>query len=240
MRGHVRTRSGLPSPGVLVSDGVTVTTTAHDGSFTLDPRGPFVFITRPAATACENWFVRAGAASVEFILDADEDVFPHRFVHISDTHLGAGPLYPQPVEIGDEEVFTRFLTRLPELEPGLRSVIATGDLTDLGLDEEYAALRAAVDASPLPLHLLPGNHDHLNGTVTGLVSRTGYALHGGDPSGYERHIGPGPAGTPSTCPACMSSRWTGTPTRSGWTTRPRMPGSAPTWSRSRPARHGCC
>lgn len=194
MRGHVRTRAGTPSPGVHVSDGVTVTTTAHDGSFTLDPLGPFVFVTRPAGTTCSTWFVRSTVAEAEFVLDADEDVFPHRFVHISDTHLGAGPrkgsLYPQPVEIGDQEVFTRFLTRLPELEPGLRSVIATGDLTDLGLDEEYAALKAAVDASPLPLHLLPGNHDHLGGEITGLISRTGYALHDGDPAAYERHIGP--------------------------------------------------
>lgn len=194
MRGHVRTRSGHPRPGVLVSDGVTVTTTTSDGTFSLDPRGPFVFVTRPAGFACNRWFVAGSVDEVEFVLDADADVFPHRFVHISDTHLGAGPrmgsLYPQPVEIGDEEVFTRFLNRPPELEPDLRSVIATGDLTDLGLDEEYAALKAAVDASPLPLHLLPGNHDHLNGEIQSLVSRTGYALHTGDPTGYERHIGP--------------------------------------------------
>jgi outer membrane protein assembly factor BamB len=194
MRGHVRYRSGMPGPGVLVSDGRTVTTTGHDGSFSIEPRGPFVFVSRPAGTTCPTWFVPASTPEADFVLDAEDDVFPHRFVHISDTHLGAGPrkgsLYPQPVEIGDEAVFTRFLTRLPELEPGLRSVIATGDLTDLGLDEEYAALRNVVEASPLPLHLLPGNHDHMNGEIAGLVSRTGYALHSGDPAGYERHVGP--------------------------------------------------
>lgn len=194
MRGSVRTRTGQPRPGVLVSDGVTVTATATDGTFTLDPRGPFVFVTRPAGFTCDRWFVPAAVERAEFVLDDDADVFPHRFVHISDTHLGAGPrmgsLYPQPVEIGDEVVFTRFLQRLPDLEPDLRSVIATGDLTDLGLDEEYAALAAAVDASPLPLHLLPGNHDHLGGEIEGLLSRTGYALHTGDPAGYERHVGP--------------------------------------------------
>lgn len=194
MRGSVRTRTGQPSSGVLVSDGVTVTTTSDDSTFSLDPRGPFVFVTRPAGFTCDRWFVPATEPDADFVLDADADVFPHRFVHISDTHLGAGErmgsLYPQPVEIGDGEVFTRFLNRLPELEPDLRSVIATGDLTDLGLDEEYAALKAAVDASPLPLHLLPGNHDHMGGEIRGLLSRTGYALHTGDPAGYERHIGP--------------------------------------------------
>ncbi|WP_181781472.1 outer membrane protein assembly factor BamB family protein [Pseudonocardia pini] len=193
MRGLVRTRSGEPRPGVLVSDGRSVTTTAADGSWSLDPLGPFVFVVRPAGFACEPWFVRP-AGSHDFVLDPVPDVFPHRFVHVSDTHLGAGPryasLYPQPVEIGTGDVLTRFLTRLPELVPDVAAVVATGDLTDLGIDEEFAALRAARDASPVPLHLLPGNHDHMNGVVEGALSRNGYALHTADPAGYERNIGP--------------------------------------------------
>jgi outer membrane protein assembly factor BamB len=194
MYGHVRMRSGRPRSGVLVSDGVTVTSTDGKGAFSLQPSGPFVFVTRPAGTTCDTWFVRSNAEEVDFVLEEDADVFPYRFVHVSDTHLGAGPtfasLYPQPVEIGTGAVFAQFLDRLPDLVPDLRSVVATGDLTDLGLDEEYAVLRAAVQGSPLPLHLLPGNHDHLAGVVAGLTSRTGYALHSGDPSGYERNIGP--------------------------------------------------
>jgi len=193
MRGYVRTRSGEPRPGVLVSDGRTVTTTAQDGSWSLDPARPFVFVTRPAGYTCADWFVRP-AAGCDFVLDPVPGVFPHRFVHVSDTHLGAGPryasMYPQPVQIGTGDVLTRFLTRLPQLVPDVASVVATGDLTDLGLDEEYAALRAARDASPVALHLLPGNHDHMNGVVTGAVSRNGYALHTADPAGYERNIGP--------------------------------------------------
>jgi hypothetical protein len=168
MRGHVRIRSGAPRPGVLVSDGRTVATTAHDGSWSLDPAGPFVFVTRPAGYTCADWFTRPGR-SHDFVLEPLPDIFPHRFVHVSDIHLGAGPryasMYPQPVEIGTGDVLTRFLVRLPELVAGVASVVATGDPTDLGLDEEYAALRAALDASPLPLHLLPGNHDHINGVV---------------------------------------------------------------------------
>jgi outer membrane protein assembly factor BamB len=193
MRGHVRTRSGEPRPGVLVSDGRSVTTTTADGSWSLEPLGPFVFVTRPAGFTCDAWFVRPSAAH-DFVLDPVPDVFPHRFVHVSDTHLGAGPryasLYPQPVEIGTGDVLTRFLTRLPELVPDVASVVATGDLTDLGIEEEFAALTAARDASPVPLHLLPGNHDHMNGVVEGAISRNGYALHTADPAGYETHIGP--------------------------------------------------
>ena len=195
MHGHVRMSSGRPRSGVIVSDGVTVTTTDSTGAYRLDATGPFVFVTRPAGTSCDEWFIRTTAGVVaDFVLVETAALYPHRFVHISDTHLGAGPrfasLYPQPVEIGTGAVFSQFLDRLPELVPDLASVVATGDLTDLGLDEEYAVLRAAVAASPLPLHLLPGNHDHMAGEIAGLTSRTGYALHTGDPAGYERNIGP--------------------------------------------------
>lgn len=193
MRGHVRTRTGEPRPAVLVSDGRTVTATAHDGSWSLDPAGPFVFVTRPAGWTCDGWFTRPSAA-YDFVLDPLPDIFPHRFVHVSDTHVGAGPryaaMYPKPVEIGTGAALTRFLTRLPELVPDVSSVVATGDLTDYGLDEEFAELRAAVASSPVAMHLVPGNHDHMNGVVTGAMSRNGYALHAADPAGYERNIGP--------------------------------------------------
>jgi len=194
MRGHVRSRSGDPRSGVLVSDGVTVTATAADGSFTLDPRGPFVFVTRPAGYDCEDWYLPADTPALRFILDPAPEPFPYRFVHVSDLHVSAGPRaasrYPRPVEIGTRDALAAFLGRLPELEPGLSSVVATGDLTDLGLDEEYAALQVAAAGSPLPLHLLPGNHDHMAGEISRVLTRTGYALHTGDPAGYERHLGP--------------------------------------------------
>lgn len=197
MRGQVRTRSGEARPGVTVSDGRTVTTTAHDGSWSLDPVGPFVHVCRPAGYTCERWFVRVGAdpaASVDFVLDPVPDVFPHRFVHVSDTHIGAGPrlgsLYPPPVEIGTRDVFATFLTRVPEIVPDVGSVVVTGDLTDLGLDEEYEALDAARRASPVPLHLLPGNHDHMDGALVATTSRNGYLLHTAAPAAYERHLGP--------------------------------------------------
>lgn len=194
MRGSVRTRTGRPRPGVLVSDGVTVTTTTADGTFTLHATGPFVFVTRPAGFTCDRWFVPATEPVADFVLDPDADVFPHRFVHVSDTHLAAGPrtgeLYPPGAELGSGTAFARFLALLPDAAADVRSVVVTGDLTDLGLDEEYRVLREVVAGSPLPLHLLPGNHDHMDGAVTRLVSRTGYELHGGDPAAYERHLGP--------------------------------------------------
>jgi 3',5'-cyclic AMP phosphodiesterase CpdA len=38
-------------------------------------------------------------------------------------------------------------------------VLATGDLTDCGLAAEYGELKRLVDPLPMPLYLVPGNHD---------------------------------------------------------------------------------
>ena len=45
------------------------------------------------------------------------------------------------------------LARKPDL------VIATGDLTDCGLPEEYEALRSLLEPLSMPVYLVPGNHD---------------------------------------------------------------------------------
>ncbi|MGW1680966.1 outer membrane protein assembly factor BamB family protein [Saccharopolyspora sp. NPDC002376] len=194
MHGRVITADGRARPGVLVSDGVTTTTTANDGSFSLRPDGNFVFITRPSGFTAEPWFVPATTESVTFILTPEPDVFPYRFVHVSDLHVSdpriSSKINPQPVELGSQDALADFLTAVPERAEDVRSVIATGDLTDFGTDGEFAAVRKAVSASPLPVHLLPGNHDHMAGQFDMKVSRTGYVINTGDPAGYERNLGP--------------------------------------------------
>lgn len=194
MRGRVVTETGQGCPAVLVSDGVTVTTTATDGSYSLVPAGPFVSITRPAGMTADPWFVPANADDVTFTLRRRADPFPYRFVHVSDLHVSAGPaageIYPQPVELGDQAALSEFLVRLPDRAGDVQSVIATGDLTDMGIDEEFTALSKAVADSPLPVHLLPGNHDHIAGRLSRIVSRTNYQINTGDPGGYERNLGP--------------------------------------------------
>lgn len=66
----------------------------------------------------------------------------------------------------------RALRRVAALRPAPDAVIISGDLTDCGLESEYALLAGMLARHlPMPVHLIPGNHDrreamlaHLPGT----------------------------------------------------------------------------
>src|SRR4051812_32395013 len=50
------------------------------------------------------------------------------------------------------------------LDPRPDAVILSGDLTDLGLDEEYDILADLIRRHlPMPVYLIPGNHDRRAG-----------------------------------------------------------------------------
>lgn len=46
-----------------------------------------------------------------------------------------------------------------QLRPRPDVVLITGDMTDCGLDAEYALLRALLKRLPMPVFMVPGNHD---------------------------------------------------------------------------------
>lgn len=78
--------------------------------------------------------------------------------HVSDIHITAGPLAAQPA-LGLHWA----LGRIRSLVPKPDCVVITGDLTDSGTSEEYAVLRpllAKIASTPVPLHLIAGNHDN--------------------------------------------------------------------------------
>ena len=87
-----------------------------------------------------------------------------RFVvaHLSDSHVGAGPQAPQRLR--------RALDHLARCDPHPDVVVLSGDVTDHGLDEEYAELVAVLGGVREPLVVCPGNHDVRDA--------------------YERHLGP--------------------------------------------------
>src|SRR5438874_771888 len=50
---------------------------------------------------------------------------------------------------------------IASLDPGPDCVIATGDLADCGLHEEYQEIADAFAELPMPVFVIPGNHDRL-------------------------------------------------------------------------------
>jgi outer membrane protein assembly factor BamB len=190
MQGTVLTEAGSPLPGIVVSDGLRVTRTDDDGRFRIDEARGSVFITRPAGWRADRWYVDSTEVEPVFTLTPAAVRMPVRFAHLTDTHLGTGAGYPQPVEIGTGERLSRLFQEIASAHPGLEAFVVTGDLTDRGLPEEFGAFVAATEATELTVHAIPGNHDHLVTEPIDVVSRNGYAIHSGKPQHYESFLGP--------------------------------------------------
>jgi len=78
--------------------------------------------------------------------------------HISDLHIR------RPGELAYRRVDTaaylqRCVAHLLALRPQPDLVVATGDLADSGRPEEYEHLAGILARLPMPLYLIPGNHD---------------------------------------------------------------------------------
>lgn len=77
---------------------------------------------------------------------------------ISDTHIKPeGRLAYRRVDTA--AFLARAVDHLRRLVPGPDVVLATGDLVDAGRPEEYAHLRRLLAPLPMPVFLVPGNHD---------------------------------------------------------------------------------
>ncbi|MFD6858177.1 PQQ-binding-like beta-propeller repeat protein [Rhodococcus sp. NPDC060090] len=199
MHGTVRGADGIGLPGVIVSNGQDTTRTDDDGTYTLPERGRFVFVSRPEGFTATRWWFPATPGPVDFDLVEQQQSLPFEIVHLTDTHLSVPggvaegterkqrSMYP---EGGLSDQFTALLRSLPSTLPDAQAIFLTGDLVDTGVSDEYEALVEVLAASPLPVHAIPGNHDHMNGRSETAISPNNYLTNAADPSAYENHLGP--------------------------------------------------
>lgn len=186
-----RVTGGGGGANIVISDGHSVSTTDDSGRFSLSVEGPFVFLRRPTGLGADPWFVTATTVEPEFTLFPEHQQVPFRFTHITDLHISAPP------PTGEPEIASSFLrlTEAGDLASFLAAddaafVVATGDLTNQGTTEEYAGLLDAVASSNRRVHLLPGNHDHMNGVQSFVTTIGGAWENAADTRGYEHHLGP--------------------------------------------------
>src|SRR3954468_24889543 len=77
---------------------------------------------------------------------------------ISDTHIKPeGRLAFQRLDTA--LCLARCVEHVCRLTPAPDVVLLTGDLTDAGLEEEYVRLRHLLTPLPMPVYVIPGNHD---------------------------------------------------------------------------------
>lgn len=90
---------------------------------------------------------------------------------LSDSHITTGPLGGGPAA-----GLQLALSRVMALDPLPDCVVITGDLTDHGRPDEYAALLEIIGSFPLPLHLTTGNHDDRDALLDAVGGEAHYAV----------------------------------------------------------------
>lgn len=94
---------------------------------------------------------------------------------ISDLHIGAaGHLAFGYIDTA--ACLARCVRSILHIQPRPHIVVASGDLVDMGTAEEYRRLRELLAPLPMPVYLMPGNHDDRS------ALRTGFSDHGYLPS----------------------------------------------------------
>lgn len=76
---------------------------------------------------------------------------PFRFAFLSDTHIGSS-------NGGAEEDLRRAVADINNMKD-VDFVVLTGDITELGKNEELQLAKAILDSLHIPYYIIPGNHD---------------------------------------------------------------------------------
>ena len=107
---------------------------------------------------------------------------PYLLGQLSDLHLGDAPKHGADPTSSLEAA----LAALARLPTPLDAIVVTGDVSDHGKRKEYRLARELLDATGVPVHVMPGNHDD-RGKL-----REAFALpgEGDEPIDYEVDLGP--------------------------------------------------
>lgn len=76
---------------------------------------------------------------------------PFRFAFVTDTHIGS------PDGVAEEDL--RRTVRDINAQTDLAFVLLTGDITELGTNQELALAKKILDSLRIPWYIIPGNHD---------------------------------------------------------------------------------
>ncbi len=88
---------------------------------------------------------------IVFATAVEGQIKPFRFAFISDTHIGS----PNG---GAEEDLRRTIRDINDMND-VAFVVLTGDITELGTNEELKLAKQILDSLKIPYYILPGNHD---------------------------------------------------------------------------------
>lgn len=93
--------------------------------------------------------------------------------HISDLHVRP----PGRTAYGDVDtnaLLRRAVAAIGRLDPRPDCLLITGDLTDCGLDAEYAVFEDIVRPLAMPIYVIPGNHDRRDALLRALGGKHAY------------------------------------------------------------------
>lgn len=166
IEGTVRWSDGTPMGGVAVSNGINWDYTDEEGHFSLPPSTRPIWVRRPSGVTCSRWWQLPTARVLDFTCEPNFHAVS-AFAHLSDTHLAVG--------IGDQDDAVELANRFGDGTDcarglaealgaaslaGAQFAVVTGDLTDHGTAAEFEEFSNVVASSPIPVEVIPGNHDH--------------------------------------------------------------------------------
>ena len=110
---------------------------------------------------------------------------PFLVAHISDPHIG-GDWGSADASMNPVAGLTNVLDAVAAMPDRPDVLLVTGDLVEHGASEEYDRVHELLQAVPVPVHVLVGNHDRREG----LRARFGLPGNGGEPVQYSADLGP--------------------------------------------------